>query len=197
MEKRICSVEGCDIKVSAHGFCNRHYLQMHFNGRILDKIARPKNEIEIIEDYAIIYFYDKIGRVKGEGKIDIEDIDRVQALKWYVASTGYAKNDKIKKGMHNFVLGSLYVDHVNGCRLDNRKCNLRIATLKENNRNAKAYSSSGYKGVVTYGSRFAAYIYCDGVKRKIGVFDSPKEAGAAYNVYAKKLFGEFAWVNDV
>lgn len=197
MSKGICSVEGCDSETRAKGFCNRHYLQIYFNGKISSKIVRNRNEVVKNEDFASIYFYDRMGTVKNIGKIDIEDIDTVQSLKWYVASTGYAKNDTIKMGLHNYILGGLFADHINGDRLDNRRCNLRQASLKENNRNARTYSSFGFKGVAKHGKRFVARIYCDGTLYKIGVFDTPIEAAAAYNVYASRLFGEFAWLNAV
>lgn len=73
------------------------------------------------------------------------------------------------------------VDHVNGIRDDNRWCNLRHATRKENakNRSRQLNNKSGVAGVVkcsdTEGS-WRAQISVDGVTRHLGTFTCFEEA---------------------
>ena len=90
------------------------------------------------------------------------------------------------------------VDHINNVRIDNRICNLRIATQKDNIRNSivrKAKKSGLLKGVSYYKQRpnqFVAQIRIEGKQHKLGVFDSEQAAHEAYCEKAKQHFGEFA-----
>lgn len=75
-----------------------------------------------------------------------EDYERVIPYKWFVRrgygnkyySDGYVIKDeiKIKMPMHHFIIGKpvsgLVVDHINGIGIDNRRENLRFATVSEN-----------------------------------------------------------------
>ena len=93
------------------------------------------------------------------------------------------------------------VDHINGNPLDNRKCNLRIATIAENsrNRNASKSNKSGYKGVYfnTGKGKFDAAITFERKKIFLGRFSCPKEAARVYNEACVKYFGEFAKPNEI
>lgn len=87
------------------------------------------------------------------------------------------------------------IDHINMDKSDNRIENLRPADSSQNQANTKSRSnSSGYRGVrlVPETGRWAARIYKDYKEIRIGTFDTPEEASAAYQERAKELFGEFA-----
>ncbi|ALX27574.1 HNH-family endonuclease [Golden Marseillevirus] len=66
-------------------------------------------------------------------KIDKEDFEKVQKHTFHVNANGYAVCSKGPM-LHNLVMGhkptKITVDHINRDRLDNRKCNLRLATKK-------------------------------------------------------------------
>lgn len=75
------------------------------------------------------------------------------------------------------------VDHVNGCRSDNRWSNLREATRQinmQNERRARSTNRTGFLGVTKQGGRFRASIWVNGAQRYIGSFDTPEEAHIAY-----------------
>lgn len=102
-------------------------------------------------------------------------------------------------GLHNFVTGLPFVDHVNRDGLDNRRANLRPATKSQNAMNARIRSdnTSGFKGVTLTRStrRWRALIVVDGRREHLGYFDDAAEAARAYDRAALDLFGEFARLN--
>jgi hypothetical protein len=88
------------------------------------------------------------------------------------------------------------IDHANRNPSDNRLCNLRLATDSQNNAN-RVYSrkKSGLpKGVRVQRKRFGAAITVNGKSSFLGTFPTIEEASRAYEVAAKKAFGEFARV---
>lgn len=88
------------------------------------------------------------------------------------------------------------LDHKNRNRQDNRWCNLREATKRQNAGNTRIYKSSrsGLKGVaVQKGTgRFCAFITRDKKSNYLGTFTCPAAAHFAYLIEAHKHFGEFA-----
>lgn len=93
------------------------------------------------------------------------------------------------------------VDHADINIHNNRKNNLRSATLQEQNWNRRVSKRSltGYKGVC-YERRngtnpYKAKIHKDGVDYRLGIFKTAIEAARAYNEKAKELYGEFAYLN--
>lgn len=105
-----------------------------------------------------------------------------------------ALNNKSNVLMHRVVLGVLShmvpVDHINGNKLDNRRENLRLVTAKQNivNRPAGRNNlSTGYKGVSFVRDKHGHRKWCiaritiDGVRKYLGVFQSPELAAIAYN----------------
>jgi hypothetical protein len=90
------------------------------------------------------------------------------------------------------------IDHINNVRIDNRICNLRIATVQNNVRNSvvrRAKKSGLLKGVSYYKERkdkFVAQIRIAGKQHKLGIFDSEQAAHIAYCEKAKQYFGEYA-----
>jgi hypothetical protein len=97
-----------------------------------------------------------------------------------------------------FVYGSWPVhslDHINGQPSDNRIANLRLATVAENQWNAKTRvdNSSGIKGVrLRSDGRWEARIRVGGKQKHLGSFTSKNEASGAYAAAALALRGEFA-----
>lgn len=78
------------------------------------------------------------------------------------------------------------VDHINGLRDDNRFANLRVrdnSLNQQNQRRARPHSASGTLGVHRggwKGSKWSSEIQHRGVRYRLGTFDTPEEARAAY-----------------
>ncbi len=86
------------------------------------------------------------------------------------------------------------VDHINGIRDDNRLCNLRAATMKQNLMNRPMHSRNklGVKGVIkTQHGGFRAQLWHDGQFRLNRTFSTLEAASAAYQAKAKEVFGEW------
>lgn len=139
--------------------------------------------------------------------IDADDADLIAGRHWIVRASrhtlyAFTSVKGCFMGMQHIVLGlskRLLVDHINGQGLDNRRCNLRRATIRQNllNRGPNRNSKTGLKGVywdATRG-RFSASICADGRRILLGRFDLASEAAQAYDEAARRLFGEFAWLN--
>jgi hypothetical protein len=85
------------------------------------------------------------------------------------------------------------IDHINRNRLDNRIENLRECSRRQNRANQVGWGTLGVKGVRKYRSRYRSAIKTGGVSIHLGTFDTINEALEAYNLAAKKTFGEFAY----
>lgn len=147
-----------------------------------------------------------------KGKVTILDLDdaiKFGIYNWSVlqTKTGWysVRNeksvDKTSQKMfylHRLIMDCpdhLFVDHINGDTLNNKKNNLRIVTKRENNLNktGNIISSSKYKGVSWYSRRSMWRARIDGID--IGMFNIEEEAALAYDVKAKERHKEFAFLN--
>ncbi len=108
--------------------------------------------------------------------------------------------------MHRLVMGlakkdfSIFVDHINGVKTDNRRSNLRIATKTQNRVNSRKRdcNTSGYIGVhwdKSRGKWQSAINDTKGGSVYIGRFDDPVVAAHQRDRVARSLFGEFAKLN--
>jgi hypothetical protein len=139
--------------------------------------------------------------------IDSADAEMVGAHSWFAhraSGLEYAlrrergKFIRLHRALMNAPKG-LFVDHINGDTLDNRRANLRLCTALGNAQNARLQhnNSSGYKGV-SWNKRYrywVASIYPNDGHLYLGSFRSAEEAARAYNTAALKYYGEFARLN--
>lgn len=138
--------------------------------------------------------------------VDDEDYERFGSFRWWCQSEGYAcgrhtgswKDSGVY--LHKLIVNppaGYFVDHINGNRLDNRRCNLRICTRQQNNANKRKYENqSGYKGVQPNGkSGWGAFIVFNKTKIWMGTYQDKEEAAWVYDQAALQLFGEFAKTN--
>lgn len=126
----------------------------------------------------------------------------VQSRAWNLHPGGYAQSRINKRAvyMHRLIVGdAINVDHINGNKLDNRRCNLRAATVTENRWNevASKVARSKYKGV-TFDQRygfFAARICIDYKKFVIATLKNEHHAALAYDYAARLLQKEHGRYN--
>ena len=120
----------------------------------------------------------------------------------YLKCTPYSKDGPKTLAFHRIVSGATkgcFVDHANGNTLDNRRVNLRICSMAENNRNKRSNrkgSIAGYKGVSYVPQAYKdkpwqASIQVDKKRISLGYYADPKSAHDAYCVASEKYHGEF------
>ena len=86
----------------------------------------------------------------------------------------------------------LNIDHINRDCSDNRICNLRLATQKQNceNISPRKDNTSGYRGVHWHeaAKKWRASISHNKKRMIVGMFDSKEEAGLAARLKREELF---------
>lgn len=157
-EIRKCCICGSANKVcnSSIGLlCGKHYLQYKRYGKIQNRTKSDPNEIILKEDYAVIILYNNKSEPIAESLIDIEDIDKIKNSKWCKDKNNYVKNSN-QEYLHRIIMGEsdLFIDHINGNKLDNRKSNLRICCNADNLKNRVKLPSNNTSGIL--GVRYRA-----------------------------------------
>ena len=142
-------------------------------------------------------------------KIDKEDEYLLKKYTWSIQSKGYAMttlNDEKKSAllMHRVIINApkgVYVDHINGDPLDNRRANLRLCTIAQNNGNTpkRKANTLGNKGIFTHPNtpKYVAAIQHNYKSYYLGSYVTKEMAALAYNRAALHLFGEFARLNKL
>lgn len=130
--------------------------------------------------------------------VDVGDYDEVNRFLWVAhkdKNITYARRALPRENgvqtdqkMHHLIMGKppkgLMIDHINGNGLDNRKCNLRFVTNRENCMNRHRNYTSSYPGV-TWNKRsgvWNAQAQVNGKHVHIGTFHKEIDA---YNAYLK------------
>lgn len=153
----------------------------------------------------------EITLLRGEiALVDDDDYDWLNQWIWYTSNGYVVRRDYDSTGklitvfIHRAITGAekgQIVDHINGSKLDNRKENLRICTHAENmrNRRNKKHGSSKFKGVSWQENMnlWEASITYENKHMSLGYFQDEIIAANMYNHIASKLFGEFAYLNNV
>ena len=143
---------------------------------------------------------------------DAADIKRVMRHRWrfhppcYVITSAH-RDPTLMHRMFLRAKPGQHCDHINGIGLDNRRCNLRLATPQQNAFNRGPSKGRKYKGVyrrwiyrktkegypVAY-RYYYAMIVIDG-RQIVLKQGSPEVCARAYDDAARRLHGEFARLN--
>lgn len=133
-------------------------------------------------------------------KVDDENYETLFSMRRWTASKDRGKyyfhkriSKKDKITMHRFIVKcpkGMYVDHINGDTLDNRKNNLRICTNSSNIRNGKVRKNnkSGTTGVGKVGKKWEARIRVKYNIIILGRFLYKKDAINARKIAEKKYW---------
>jgi hypothetical protein len=199
---RVCAISSCDSSFEVvRGMCNKHYLRARRRGFAsqVELSYRDKNEYIILDGYAEVFVTDMFANRTGSFLIDAADLWILDKTKWRVSNNRYVMSDRYRQ-LHRYLLHpplALEVDHINGNRLDNRRCNLRIVNRSENlfNKPLMPGKQIGYKGVYRDRKNFEIKLMIDGVNVRVGRIKSADEAAYIYDQFAAQLQGKFARLN--
>lgn len=149
--------------------------------------------------------------------IDDQDAAAVGRFNWFLHTCGsgantlyYAIGNLPRQGkkrgaikMHRLIMDApsgISVDHINHNGIDNRRCNLRLATGFQNSANMRPQASRyGYTGVTSHpcvgGARYYGRLYVRGKWFFTKVCATPAEAAWLRDDLAIEHCGEFARLN--
>jgi AP2 domain/HNH endonuclease len=144
--------------------------------------------------------------------VDESDFEHLSGWRWYAAEKSrgvFYAGRKVPVGgggyreilMHRQLVGrdGREVDHKNGNTLDNRRGNLRECGRLQNlmNNGRRSDNTSGFKGVHFHSraARWQARIKANGRRISLGLYKTSEAAAIAYDLAAKRYFGDFARTN--
>lgn len=142
--------------------------------------------------------------------VDADDYDLVMLYRWsvlevpgrsgpYAITRVTSGRNAPRKYMHQLITGYARTDHWNHDGLDNRRENLRDVTARLNlaNQRPRRRVSSRYKGVAPRDGKWEARIKGDGSGKVhiLGRFITELDAALAYDMAARRYFGQFACLN--
>jgi hypothetical protein len=132
---------------------------------------------------------------------DLEDYDKIKNYCWSIDKHGYVISRSAKQNwkmikLHSFILDLTRIDHINKNKLDNRRNNLRVATISQNAMNSKIRISNktGIIGVCfnKINNKWISYININKEHKILGNYYDFKNAIIARLKAEKQYFGEFA-----
>lgn len=174
------------------------YGRMEIIGLLPDKITKSGNtETQVLcqcecGTIKTALMYDNRGNYT---LIDTEDIERLKPYYFIKDANGYWSTCHKNIKLHRFLMDApegMVVDHISHDRSDNRKCNLRVCTVGQNNMNNRRkgyyYNKADRKWMVI--------CYRDGKRYYGGRYNTEEEAKEASKKLRNKIFGEFAYKGE-
>jgi hypothetical protein len=157
--------------------------------------------------------YKEISLTQGKvAMVDAADFEWLSQWKWQAVSPSghwYAvRNQRDDAGkrryisMHRFILNApdgMEVDHIDANGLDNRRQNLRVATVAENRRNRRRARNnrSGFNGVAwaKHERKWRATVRVNGKQIHVGYYHDLIKAAVARDLATIEHYGEFVTLN--
>lgn len=164
--------------------------------------SKRQNDFVVCKDYVILYTY------KNEPFfVDLEDFGRIHKYCWRKNDSGYLCTTIKQKTvyLHRMIMNAasgIDVDHKHGSNTkhDNRKSNLRLATISQNqmNKERQTNNTSGCVGVSwnKKSQKWRARIHIDKKEIQLGEYRDIQDAVNARRNAEEKYFGEYGYNNS-
>jgi hypothetical protein len=189
------TLTSCSIKTGGTRSCGC----LRITNRVeVGKKCRKMCKYDLSGEYGIGY------TTKGvEFFFDLEDYDKIKDCGWTAERGKYLrtrqKSEEFGDAFHHFILEvppSIWIDHANRNPLDNRKANLRVATISQNtmNQGLNPRNTSGVTGVYLNKKKgwWFASVSIDKKLTWLGNFTNFQDAVIARLKAEKEYYGEFA-----
>jgi hypothetical protein len=171
--------------------CVKHYTRVKRNGTTVTKIGHP-SEITISGDVAQIKLCRNLVAL-----VDAKDVPLIEKYKWtFSMSNGVVrnvwqvgKNTNRHVKLHREILqppADKVVDHINGDKLDNRRCNLRVVDQWQNIVNQ---SSRPNRNIEKSLNGYCVRLKANQKRYYIGRYRTLEDAKRARDVAAKEIHG--------
>ena len=164
------------------------------------KVNKKYNIFEINHNTRVVTGYTLDNR---KFYFDENDLPKIEKYCWSIGANGYvrASDNKTNKIilMHRMIMdcpGDMIIDHIDHCRQNNCKSNLRICTYSDNSKNLSIAKNNSY-GItgVFYDKRtnkWRANISINKKRMWLGTFDTKEEAAKARYEAELKYFGKYS-----
>lgn len=173
-----------------------------FNRESIIQRNKRYNTYDLSGEYGIGY------TTKGEKfYFDLEDYDKIKEYCWRIDKDGFvvttiAGTNGKSISLHRILFpDSIYVDHKEHNRFDNRKEKLRKVSPSQNgmNKSVRSNNTSGVPGVHFDKriNKWIARIQVDGKRITLGRFDTFEKAVKARKEAEEKYFGEYSYDNSM
>ncbi len=160
------------------------------------------NDFVVCKDYVILYTY------KNEPFfVDLDDFSKIYQYCWHKNDNGYLCTtiNHTTIYLHRMIMNAPFdidVDHKHGSNTkhDNRKSNLRLATVSHNqmNKEIQSNNTSGYVGVSWHkkSKKWRARINVNKKEIFLGEYSDIQDAIVARKNAEEKYFGQYGYENS-
>ena len=173
---------------------------------IASRLSKKYNKYDLDGEYGVGY----TSNTNEKFYFDLEDYDKIKNYCWhknasgyivYIKNNGHAYEKNIR--LSRLIMdppNNLVVDHINHDLLDNRKSNLRIATVSQNGMNSTPRNncSSEFTGVwKDSNNKWCASLTLNQKSIWLGRFNTEEDAVFARRNAENKYFNEFSYNNSI
>lgn len=187
--------------------CSKHYIQYLKYGHFLDKDPVhhkfDPNDFEVTDDGIWVYTFNRKLQISGKFLIEECDFKRIIVEKWRKWKNRFHTGSKDAVALSRFIMNAKedeIVDHIDGNPANNKRSNLRLVTMTQNNWNKTTGSNntSGITGVFYKPSkkRWLAYIHANKIRCVLGHYYNKEDAAYARYCAEKVVYGEYRCNRD-